>query len=117
AVPAGAGRGGPRPAGRRGPAGSAAAPADAPAAPRLRWPGPAQGFEITRDRGEGRADGGGGARRLLRLVREHYLSESRLRYVREVAPEEGACHRAPPRFSRRFTRCLIVPSTEPLLMS
>ena len=69
-----------------------------------RWPGLAQGFEVTRERvergkktvevvygitslKETEAD----ARRLSGLVREHWHIENRLHYVRDVTLGEDAC--------------------------
>jgi predicted transposase YbfD/YdcC len=71
---------------------------------RQRWPGLAQGFELTRERtAQGkttvevvsgitslppaRAD----ARRLLALVRDHWRIENSLHYVRDVTLGEDAC--------------------------
>ena len=71
---------------------------------RRRWPGLAQGFEVTRERtvqgvktvevvygitslGEQEAD----ARRLAGLVREHWRIENCLHYVRDVTLGEDAC--------------------------
>lgn len=69
-----------------------------------KWPGLRQGFELTRERtvkgettveviygitslGPQRAD----ARRLLELVRGHWLIENRLHWVRDVTLREDAC--------------------------
>jgi predicted transposase YbfD/YdcC len=69
-----------------------------------RWPGLAQGFEVTRERTEkgkktvevvygitSLTEGVADARRLSVLVREHWHVENRLHYVRDVTLGEDAC--------------------------
>jgi hypothetical protein len=69
-----------------------------------KWPGLAQGFEITRERTEkGKTTvevvhgitslkpEKAGARRLLELTRNHWAIENKLHYVRDVTLGEDAC--------------------------
>jgi predicted transposase YbfD/YdcC len=69
-----------------------------------RWPGLCQGFEVRRERTEkGKTtvevvhgvtslkETAADARRLLGLVREHWHTENRLHYVRDVTLGEDAC--------------------------
>jgi predicted transposase YbfD/YdcC len=71
---------------------------------RQRWPGLAQGFEVTRERtGQGKKavevvygitslqEGVADARRLAGLVRAHWRVENCLHYVRDVTLGEDAC--------------------------